>query len=174
MKSRLNTRLYIVLGMVMLMLGLTACQQAKTEEEKLLDFVAVIGEEVEDEKLDRLVFYLDKDFEDFQGRDRAEAEELIEKYFDRYKQIAFNMLGARVLRIEGDKAEMEVEVSLSSGAAKMLRKLVKYSGQCYRFELELKRTLDEWKIVYAGWRYMPLDKLFPESFEILKEIFPKI
>ena len=170
----MNARLFFVLGLGLLLLGAVACKKEKTEEEKLLDYVAVIGEDVEAEKLDRLVQYLDKDFEDFQGRDLDAAEELIEKYFDRYKQIAFNMLGARVISLDGDIAEMEVEVSLSSGAAKMLRKLVKYSGQCYRFKLDLKRPFGEWKIVYAEWRYMPLDQLFPESFEMLKEIFPKI
>lgn len=160
--------------MIAVMLGPSACKREKTEEEKLLDYVAKIGEEVESEKLNQLVDYLDNDFEDFQGRDRSDAEALIEKYFKRYKQIAFNMLGARVLSIAGDKAEMEVEVSLSSGAAKMLRKLVKYSGECYRFKLDLVRPFGEWKIIYAEWRYMPLDQLFPESFEMLKEIFPKI
>ncbi len=174
MKFQLNARIVFVLCLAAIILGSMACKKEKTEEEKLLDFVGVIGEDVEAEKIDRLVFYLDKDFEDFLGRDLEAAEELIAKYFERYKQIAFNMLGARVIKIEGDRAEMEVEVSLSSGAAKMLRKLVKYSGQCYRFNLDLKRPLGEWKIVYAEWRYMPLDQLFPESFEMLKEIFPKI
>ncbi len=163
-----------VLSMTVIFAGFVSCSKEKTEEEKLQDFIAQVGEDVEAEDMGRVLGYLDENFEDFEGRDVSEAEEMIDKYFTRYKQIAFNLLASKVLFIDGNRAEMEVEISLSSGAAKAFRKLIKFSGECYRFKLTLARPMGEWKISYAEWRYMPLDQLFPESFKILKEVFPNI
>ncbi len=62
---------------------------------------------------------------------------------------------------------------LSSGAAEVLRKLVRFAGEYYRIELRLRRTDPKrWEIVYAGWEAVPITDLFPESLNILKKIFP--
>jgi hypothetical protein len=70
------------------------------------------------------------------------------------------------------EAEIEIEVALSSGAAKIFRKAVRYAGQFYRFNIKLEKEEETWKCKTASWKYITLEELFPESFKILKKLFP--
>jgi hypothetical protein len=66
-------------------------------------------------------------------------------------------------------------VSLSHGAAEVLRKLIRLSGEYYRFLAEVRKDSDgQWRFVSAEWSSIGLTDLLPESFEILKELFPDI
>jgi hypothetical protein len=62
---------------------------------------------------------------------------------------------------------------MSHGAAEVLRKLIRFTGEYYRFRIDLRKTGPvEWRFVYAEWESIGLDGLFPESLEILRKLFP--
>lgn len=150
------------------------CGKGKSEADRIEEMFAEIARQVEEENTANLVHYLSEDFSDFEDRTREDISDLVEQYFQRHQNIVFHLLSTKVIFIRGLEAEVEAEISLSSGAAKMFRRLIKFSGQLYRFNLELVKIQDDWKIAYAEWRYITIEQLFPESFKVLKKIFPKL
>lgn len=114
------------------------------------------------------------EYEDFEGRDIEGTVRLVTDYLDGYRGVVIHLLGARVGEVGPDgRASVECEVSLSHGAAELLRKLIRYTGEYYRFRFELARSpRGDWRFAYAEWRSIGIIDLFPESLEILKELFP--
>ena len=164
----------LVLLPIMVSLTLCRCSKEKSDQELILEMVGRVQDHVENKYLTAIMDLLAEDFLDMENRGREEIEELLGEYFERYRGIVVHILGSKILRLEGKEAEIETEVSLSSGAAKIFRKLIRYSGQTYRFTLSLIKTDAGWRVTYAQWRYITLDELFPESFKILKQIFPDL
>lgn len=144
----------------------------KSEEDLVLETVDKIGDYAESRDTEAILLYVSDDYTDDENRTIDDIEELLGKYFDRYRGIVVNVLAAKVLHVTVPKAEIEIEVALSSGAAKIFRKAVRYSGQFYRFNLKLVKEEKMWKCKTASWKYITLDELFPESFKILKKLFP--
>jgi len=116
------------------------------------------------------------DYRDFEGRDVEGTVRLVTAHLTRFRGVVIQLLGARVGAIGPDgRASVECEVSLSHGAAEVLRKLIRYSGEYYRFELELQRSdRGDWRYIYAEWQAISFIDLFPESFEILRKLFPDL
>jgi hypothetical protein len=114
------------------------------------------------------------DYADFEGRDVDGTLGLIKGYLGRYTGVVIHLLGARVGDIQPDgRASVECEVSFSHGAAEVLRRLMRYTGEYYRFEIDLRKTgPGDWRFAYAEWHSIGLADLFPESLEILKKLFP--
>ncbi len=114
------------------------------------------------------------DYVDFQGRDTAGTLRLITDYLDRYRGIVIHLLGVRVGPVGTDgRASVECDVSLSHGAAEVLRKLIRYAGESYRFRIDVQKTRPkEWRFTSAEWRSIGLAELFPESLDILRKLFP--
>jgi hypothetical protein len=150
------------------------CKKGKTEQDQIREMIESVEDFVEKKYISNILELLTDDFYDVEDRSKKEIEELLIKYYERHTGIVIHILGTQFLNIGNDQAEVQTEVSISSGAAKFFRKIVKYYGETYRFTLNLKKINQEWKIHYAEWRYISLEELFPESFKILKKIFPKI
>ena len=114
------------------------------------------------------------DYTDFEGRDAAGTLQLVTDYLDRYSGVVIHLLGARVGDIDPDgRASVECDMCLSHGAAEVLRKLIRYTGEYYRFQIDLRKAgPSDWRFTYAEWRSVGLTEIFPESLAILKELFP--
>jgi hypothetical protein len=114
------------------------------------------------------------DYRDFQGRDTDGTLRLVRDHLDRYRGVVIHLLGARLGEIGTDGiAAVECEIAMSHGAAEVLRKLIRFTGEYYRFRLEVRRTgPEEWRFTYAEWESIGLEGLFPESLEILRKLFP--
>lgn len=114
------------------------------------------------------------DYRDFEGRDPEGTRRLVKDYFDHYRGIVIHLLGTRVGQVDPDgSASVEFEVSLSHGAAEVLRKLIRYAGEYYHFRVDLRRTgPGTWRFTSAAWESVSLTELFPESLEVLKKLFP--
>ncbi len=121
-----------------------------------------------------LMEFFAPDYVDFEGRDPAGTLRLVTEYLDRYRGIVIHLLGARVGDVGPDgRASVECEISLSHGAAEVLRKLIRYTGEYYRFRFDLRKTgPGEWRFIRAEWQSIGLAELFPESLAVLKELFP--
>jgi hypothetical protein len=150
------------------------CGKGKSDEDIILELVESIEKMVEDQYTASLLYLLSEDFQDMEERSKPEMEALIDQYFEAYSGIVVNTLGTHFNDLKSFEAEIQTDVSLSHGAAKMFRKIVAYSGQTYRFTIRLKKINQKWKISYAEWRYVYLEELFPESMKILKKLFPKL
>ena len=114
------------------------------------------------------------DYRDFQGRDAAGTLDLVTDYLDHYRGVVIHLLGVRTGGIDPrGTASVECDVSLSPGAAEVLRKLIRYTGEYYRFKVDLRKTgPGAWRFTYAEWESLGLAELFPESLDLLKELFP--
>jgi len=123
-----------------------------------------------------LMEFFAPDYADFEGRDTEATVRLITDYLDGFRGVVIHLLGARVGSIGPDgRASVECEVSLSHGAAEVLRKLIRYTGEYYRFRFELVRSVrGDWRFAYAEWQSIGLLDLFPESLEILRKLFPDL
>jgi hypothetical protein len=130
----------------------------------------------EKKDLDALRAFFAPDYADFEGRDTEGTLRLVTDHLDRYRGVVIHLLGARLEALEPDgRASVTCEVSLSHGPAEVLRKLIRYAGEYYRFRIDLRKTGSrEWRFVYAEWRSIGLPELFPESLNILKKLFPGI
>jgi len=138
---------------------------------------ALLAESVaraEKRDLDGLMALFAPDYVDSAGRDPAETRDLIDGYLGQYRGVVIHLLGARVAAPGPDgRAAVECEVALSHGAAQVLRKLIRYTGEYYHFRIEVRRTgRGEWRFTGAEWRSTGLAELFPESLDILKKLFP--
>lgn len=114
------------------------------------------------------------DYADFEGRDAARTRQLLQDHFERYRGIVVHLLGARIGGTEPDGLlPVECDVSLSHGAAQVLRRLIHSAGVLYRFRLGLRPGPgDGWRIATAAWEEVGPAGLFPESLGVLKELFP--
>jgi hypothetical protein len=144
----------------------------KTEEELVMDAVDKIGDYAEDKDINGLLSCVSNEYADDEGRTFEDIENLVHRYLEMYRGIVVNLLGKKIIYITPPEAEIEAEVGLSSGAAKLFRKAVSYSGQFYRFKLVLVKEDKQWKVKKAGWENISQVDLLPESVEIIKELFP--
>lgn len=145
-----------------------------SDETQVKDLIREAAHLAEKRDAASLMALLARDYSDFQGRDKAETRLMVEEYLRSFRGVVIHVLGAEVAIEEpGRSATVRADMTLSSGAAEAFRKIVRFTGDLYRFDLEVaKDPPEDWKIVYAGWRAISLPDLFPESLESLKRIFP--
>ena len=149
---------------------------APSEEARIKEFLKKSVTLAEEKQIGALMECFSPDYSDFEGRDRADAERLIGDYLGRFRGIVIHLLSARVDVSGPDgRASVECEMSFSHGAAEVLRKLIRYAGEFYRFRFDLDKTgKGEWRFAFAEWQAVDLLDLFPESREILKKLFPDL
>jgi len=152
---------------------MTFCQE-KTGEELILEMMDDVGKYAEKKDMSSIMIHFADDYHDFEGRGKKETQDMINEYYERYRGIAINMLSTHIEEISSLEASIQTEVAFSSGAAKVFRKLIRYSTENYRLNIKLIKRNDRWQIQYAEWRYVTLNELFPESLSILKKIFPDL
>jgi hypothetical protein len=158
MKNNLSGWCNVIVYLLLFAFFVTSCVK-KTEED-------LIKKDIES-----IMMNLAYDYSDFEGRDKWEAKELIDGYFQQYRGIVIHMLSTRVDEINPPEAFVQSEVALSSGAAKVFRKLVRFSTENYRLSIKLVKRDEKWQIHHAEWRYITLDELYPESLTLFNKIF---
>jgi hypothetical protein len=168
-----RTVLLIVLGAITASLFVMC--RATSEESRIREFIKETTALAEKGHLKALMDRLADDYSDFEGRDKAATETLVRDYLGR-GGIVIHLLGARVEAVEaGGEASVRAEAMLSSGAADVFRKLIRYAGECYRFDIRLRKDpRGTWLVAGAGWESVPLTDLLPESLAVLKKLFPDL
>ncbi len=151
-----------------LLLWTQSCRQTSQTEviRGLLRSIAGLAEKKEPVKI---IEHLGDEYRDFEGRDCRQTLSLLEYYFKNYRGIVIHLLDIYV-DINKNRAEVEADVLLSSGPLENLRKLVGLVGVYYRFNFQLEKKEDRWKINYAAWREVDENSLLPGSKLILKKI----
>ena len=147
--------------------------RAKTEQEIIAAVIADMAARVEKKDARGLVAHLAGDYRDAEGRDRVQTEAMAEEYFSRYRGIKIKVLSSRIAMGETGAATAEIDVSLYSGVASALRKVVGFSGENYRVACAFRKGR-EWRVSESRWEYVPVESLFPESLKALRELFPDL
>ena len=168
MKSRFQKTL-LSLFVFSMALFFISCA-AKTDEELIFELMRDIGDFAEKKEIESIMMNLTDDYTDFQRRNKSQTKDMIQQYFDQYRGIVIHVLSTQIDEINPPEASIRTEVAMSSGVAKVLRKLVRFSTDNYRLKIRLIKRNERWQILYAEWRYVSLDELFPESLSILKKI----
>jgi hypothetical protein len=122
--------------------------------------------------LDGLMAFFDPAYADFGGRDKSRARELISDYFRERTGIVVHILGTKAQVDPRGTAEVRAEAALSSGAAEVFRKLFRSFGALYRFDLEMKKSGNDWRIGFARWQSVSPEELSPGALSILRKLFP--
>jgi hypothetical protein len=147
-----------------------------SEEARVKEFLKKSVALAEKMEVGALMERFSPEYSDFEGRDKAGTERLIGDYLGRFRGIVIHLLSARADGPGPDgRVAVECEMSFSHGAAEVLRKLIRYTGEYYRFRFDLDKTgKGEWRFAYAEWQPVDLLDLFPESREILRKLFPDL
>lgn len=161
-----------ILFMIFVSWLFVSCRQ-KTETETIAALLANMAVQAEKRDAAALIANLSGDFMDFQGRGRQQTLAMIEEYFGRYRGIVIHVLASRIIIEDARNAAAETDVSLSSGVAQAFRKMIRFSGENYRFQCRLRKD-GRWLITGAKWEYVTIESLFPESLKILRELFPTL
>ena len=121
-----------------------------------------------------LMLYFDQNYMDFQGRGKKETRDFLFNYLNIHTNPVIHVLGTKIDNLTSGEAVIQTEIAISSGAAKVFRKLVKVALDNYRLKINFIQKNEGWKVAYAEWRYLSIDELYPESYALLKKIFPGI
>lgn len=170
MKNNFSGRRIVIVCLLFFAFFFTSCVK-KTEEDLILELMERIGKYAEKKDIDSLMMNLASDYSDFEGRNKREAKDLMDGYFQQYRGIVIHMLSTRVDEINPPEAFVQSEVALSSGAAKVFRKLVRFSTENYRLNIKLIKRDEKWQIQHAEWMSITFDELYPESLTIFNKIF---
>lgn len=170
--SVLSQKNIIIFFILFLFFFLLFCHE-KTDEELIMGLMKKIGTCAEKKDIASIIMNITDDYSDFKSRGKSETEAMLKQYFERYRGIVVYVLSTRIERIEPPEAYIQTEVALSSGAARVFRKLIRFSTDNYRLKIKLIKRDGKWLIQYAEWKYVSLNELFPKSLSILKKIFGK-
>jgi len=153
-------------------LFIQACSEPSAEA-RIMEVLKESAAKAEKRDLAGFMEFLAADYVDGDGRDREATARLVAGYLDRFRGIVVHVLGARVGEPGPDgRIGVAFEVVLSHGAAEVLRKLIRVTGEYFRFEAELRQDpRGAWRYTYAAWEQLGLGDLFPESLAVLKELF---
>ena len=174
MKYSAHNNRFVFSVILLLALSLLFSHCGKSEEELILEAVNRTGDYAEERDIAGVLGFISTSYTDDEARTYEDIEKLLKEYFDRYRGIVVNVLATKIIKIEAPQAEIETELALSSGAAKLFRKAVRYSGQFYRFNFTLIKEGERWRCKYAYWDVIPLEGLLPESAKILRALFPNL
>lgn len=129
--------------------------------------------EVEDQNLDGLQSMLHDSFMDQQDRDREQFLAWLKGLMKQRKDIVVNLLDMdEVTPPSADEAgEISLDVVVSSGNLKLVRKLVGFYGRLVRITLFVVND-EPWRISSAEWREIDLADLSVMAVDEFKKLFP--
>lgn len=163
---------YVALAVMVLLVFASWGCGGKTEEELIVETLHTMGDCAEDRDFDGIMDYISDTYADDEERTIEEIGDLLADNIERFRGIVVNILGTRITDLKPTHANVETEVSFSSGAAQLFRKAVRYSGRVYRFNVEMVKEGEKWRVQYASWASVSEREMLPESKKKMEELFP--
>lgn len=150
-------RLGLVIGMV-IALGLVACSQhADAPEEKIRALVAQAQTAAEARDVSGLRTLIAENYADAQGNDRKAVETLL-RFTLLQNQSIHLFTRIRDLRVIGpEQATLSVAAAMAGRAIANAGELAGLNANLYRFDLDLVRQGEEWRVQRAVWEPARLD-----------------
>jgi hypothetical protein len=133
-----------------------------------------ISKNIEKKDEDGFLKLIDESYFDIKKRDKKEIKRLIDEYYYMRRGIVINILSFKIIELNIPRAEVIIDVSVSSGAGKVFRKLANYYGDYYRVRADFIKRKDKWFVSGADWQLISFEELFPESVKILKKLMPEV
>ena len=143
--------------------------------EKRSDIDKAIYEAVDavvDNDVEKFMKFIDINYLDSEERTKQDIREKVETYLNRFRVIAINILNIKSVKKDNENADDFAEINFSHGFGKMLSKVIRSTGESYRFTLNMKRNDYGWVVINAEWNWMSIEELYPESIKVLRELFP--
>jgi hypothetical protein len=169
-----SPRRYVTLAVGILLAIFSDSCQEKSEKNLILELMENVVNLAEKREIDNLMSNLADDYFDFEGRDKDKTRDFLIQYFEQHKGIVIHILSTRFDEGDSLRAKIQTEMAISSGGAEVLRRLIKFTGETYRFKIHLLKTNGQWQVQFAEWKDVGVEDLYPESLSSLKKIFPKI
>lgn len=163
---------HVLIFLILIAFLFITCRE-KTDEEMILEMMNELGKLAEKEDINGILAHMDEDYRDFRGRRKEETRDMLQGYFDQFRGIVIHMLSTRIVERKASEAFIQTELAVSSGGARIIRRVIRVSTDNYRLNLRLAKMDSRWLIRYAEWKHITLDELFPESLAILKKIMGK-
>jgi len=129
-----------------------------------------VSEAAENRDANRLLSFISDSYADSEERTKEDIKNLVEQNLTRHHGIVAKILATEIVTLQLLEATVKTDAVFSSGAAKMFRKLLNFTGSCYQFNLELIKENNIWKIKSAAWEHIALEDLLPDSVDIIKEL----
>lgn len=129
-----------------------ACGPGDSPEEQVRQYVAAAEEAAEARNPGDLKELIAEQYQDDQGRTRRDIVAIAARYLYANKSIHV------LTRIEGlvfpasEQAQLTVYAALTGQNVSDLDALLNMQADLYRFDLELRRTDGEWRLLRADWR----------------------
>ncbi len=138
----------------LILLGLIACacssepDSPEAQIRALIETAETAAEERKPSTLDNLVA---RDYTDNQGHDQRSIKALIRFYLLRNQSIHLLIRIQEIQIPEPDQALAVVFVAMAGSPISAAEQLLPLRADLHRFELELRRSDDEWQIIWAHW-----------------------
>ncbi len=151
--------------------SLTGCGSSEKKSEiEIAIYNAVDAATAND--VDLFLSFIDNDYLDEEERTKSDIRVKVENYLNRFKVISINILNIKTVNKDNENADVIAEINFSHGLGKMISKIIKSTGETYRFSLRMYRSSNGWVVNSAQWDWMSLEELYPESIKVLRDLFP--
>jgi len=124
-----------------------ACAEPSTPEAELRALVAEAEEAAERKARRALMNRVSAGYSDARGNDRADIDRLLRLIFLRQRSVGL-LVDVDSVDVFGEDA---AEMVLTVGMAATNDRLLGFSADAYRFELELVKDGGEWQVIGARW-----------------------
>jgi hypothetical protein len=129
-----------------------------------------ISEAAEQRDVNALLSFVSASYTDEKERTYEDIKKLVDENLSRFQGIVAKILATEIITLQLPQATVKTDALFSSGAAKIFRKLLNFTGTYYQFNLDLIKEDNIWKIKSASWERIALEDLLPESTDIIKEL----
>jgi len=151
--------------------GGTGCG-GETERDLIFERIRTMARAAEAGDLEGVMTGVSLEYYDNRGRGFDQLEKLIANYLTGYQGIVIHVLDGEIDEILLPAASLHVDISVSSGLAKALRKVLSFTGYLVRISLKMQKDPGIWQVIAADWEIVSRDELFPGSQKILEKLFP--
>ncbi len=135
-----------------LLIALLACVaacggEASGPEDQVRAWIATGVEAAEAKERRDLVDMISPAYADARGNGREDIENMLRLYFLRAQTVNLVPHISEIRVIADDVAEVEMTVGMAGATDSALG----FSADAYRFELQLERSGDDWRLISARW-----------------------
>jgi len=175
--TKQNKPLFFLLSVALAIGAIAAlsfsCRQKETPLDVFRKNLEIIINEAEEQKLDRFKGILHPDFIDQEGRDAEKILVWLIGKLKGHRDVVINLLEIEELITPTNQSDGSVRLDLvvSSGSLKMVRKLIGFYGRLIRLQLRVAEG-DPWRITHAEWVEINLADLGAQALEAFNKLFP--
>lgn len=151
----------------------TACAREETPLELFQRELELAATDLEKGSVTRLADLLHAEFMDQDGRSAAELMDWTQDLLERRRGVVIHLLDVdeKAAPSVERPGRVEIDLVVSSGGLKLVRKLVSFYGRLVRLRLEVEGG-SFWKVSSAEWEEIEMADLGVKALDAFKTLFP--